>query len=309
MPDTGRPFEQVLHSLKERAKELNCIYRVEEILHADETPLEDLLRLVADALPPGWQYPAHCVPRIRHRDLDVHPPAFVETPWAQSAPIELQGQNVGSVSVYYTQQFPAADEGPFLKDERRLIDTIAARIAQTLLHRELAQVFAAARDAAPTTRENWRAVVDLLRHTDLRLYHRIGRKMLNRLSRGGIEEAKALLARLAEARGNGGTELEDENRPLQRQAQQDMDAVAAETFEIAAEHLSERDLLGSLEAWLQEERVHFLVLALETSGTSLAEIAAAHHERLDGSGYPNGIKGDDQSLQARIIALGDVFDA
>lgn len=39
------------------------------------------------------------------------------------------------------------------------------------------------------------------------------------------------------------------------------------------------------------------------------KIAASHHERLDGSGYPKGVKGDGQSLQARIIALVDVFDA
>ncbi len=34
-----------------------------------------------------------------------------------------------------------------------------------------------------------------------------------------------------------------------------------------------------------------------------------HHERLDGSGYPNGLKGDEISLAAKIIAVADVFDA
>ncbi|MFD1383797.1 HD domain-containing phosphohydrolase [Rhodanobacter aciditrophus] len=40
-----------------------------------------------------------------------------------------------------------------------------------------------------------------------------------------------------------------------------------------------------------------------------AEIALAHHERWDGSGYPNGLAGEDIPLTARIVALADVFDA
>jgi putative two-component system response regulator len=40
-----------------------------------------------------------------------------------------------------------------------------------------------------------------------------------------------------------------------------------------------------------------------------AEIAAAHHERWDGSGYPQGLAGVDIPLAARIVAVADVFDA
>lgn len=42
---------------------------------------------------------------------------------------------------------------------------------------------------------------------------------------------------------------------------------------------------------------------------AVAEIAAQHHERLDGSGYPQGLKGPDILLEARILAVADVFDA
>jgi putative two-component system response regulator len=39
------------------------------------------------------------------------------------------------------------------------------------------------------------------------------------------------------------------------------------------------------------------------------EIAGAHHEKFDGSGYPKGLKGNDIPLSARIVAVADVFDA
>lgn len=40
-----------------------------------------------------------------------------------------------------------------------------------------------------------------------------------------------------------------------------------------------------------------------------AEIALSHHEKFDGTGYPNGLKGDEIPLSARIVALSDVYDA
>jgi putative two-component system response regulator len=39
------------------------------------------------------------------------------------------------------------------------------------------------------------------------------------------------------------------------------------------------------------------------------QIAAAHHERWDGHGYPNGLAGEDIPLCARIVAVADAFDA
>ena len=40
-----------------------------------------------------------------------------------------------------------------------------------------------------------------------------------------------------------------------------------------------------------------------------AEIALCHHEKYDGSGYPHGTKGESIPLEARIVAVADVFDA
>jgi putative nucleotidyltransferase with HDIG domain len=51
-----------------------------------------------------------------------------------------------------------------------------------------------------------------------------------------------------------------------------------------------------------------ILLRLE-SPFAVAEFAAQHHERLDGSGYPHGLKGAEILLEARILAVADVFDA
>jgi HD-GYP domain-containing protein (c-di-GMP phosphodiesterase class II) len=51
------------------------------------------------------------------------------------------------------------------------------------------------------------------------------------------------------------------------------------------------------------------ILSRITAFSELAPIAAAHHERLDGKGYPRGLKGDEIALETRIITTADIFDA
>jgi len=41
----------------------------------------------------------------------------------------------------------------------------------------------------------------------------------------------------------------------------------------------------------------------------MAKFASAHHERLDGNGYPKGLKGDEISIETRIITVCDIFQA
>ena len=51
------------------------------------------------------------------------------------------------------------------------------------------------------------------------------------------------------------------------------------------------------------------ILSRISAFSELAAIAAAHHERLDGKGYPKGLKGDEIALETRIITTADIFDA
>jgi len=51
------------------------------------------------------------------------------------------------------------------------------------------------------------------------------------------------------------------------------------------------------------------ILSRITIFEELAQVAGAHHERLDGKGYPRGLKGDEIALETRIITTADIFDA
>lgn len=80
---------------------------------------------------------------------------------------------------------------------------------------------------------------------------------------------------------------------------------------IPAEILSKPTRLTSLEyQMVQSHAIHgFEVLRKIDSPWPIAEITLHHHERIDGSGYPQGLKGDEILLEARIMAVADVVEA
>ena len=64
MPAPERPANKLLEALQERAKELNCLYRVDEVLSRSEAQEDDVYRDLLEIIPPGWQYPVVCKARI-----------------------------------------------------------------------------------------------------------------------------------------------------------------------------------------------------------------------------------------------------
>jgi len=278
MSSPGGPADTILDALQERAKELTCLYRLNEICNRPQASLDEIFRDVIDILPPGWQYPAECKARITADGAVYEPPGLIGTPWVQAAPIRVQGEVVGSVEVFYVEPMPASDEGPFLKEERKLIDTVAERLAQLLLHRKLLDRIQGRQGAveglpAPP-RGDWWVIIDFLRKTDEHLLMRVSRRMINYLCWNGIAEAQDLLPRFTADRIGGPEEGEGENRPLERRGI-DLGGVADEVFRIASEHLGPHEILSCIQKWIRDEKSGFLVEAVENQGTPLMEIAQA----------------------------------
>lgn len=59
----------------------------------------------------------------------------------------------------------------------------------------------------------------------------------------------------------------------------------------------------------QHPEIGFRILSANKNTTELAFYVLSHHEHLDGSGYPNGIKGKDIPFYSRILSIADAFDA
>jgi PAS domain S-box-containing protein len=127
-----RVAEEVLRQhaqyLVKRVKELHCLYAIFRIVEKPALSLEEILRQTINSIPPAWQYPELTAVRIVAEGKEYATSNFTETTWIQAADIFAFGGRIGTVQVCYLQKKPDVDEGPFLKEERSLINAIAVQL-------------------------------------------------------------------------------------------------------------------------------------------------------------------------------------
>lgn len=116
--------EKLLLILKERIKELTCLYQVSHLIGTSKS-LEIIFNELEANIKPGWQYPDATRVKVHFDNQTYGSPLFDGSPWMISAPIVVSGIQRGTLEVFYTIEKPQAHEGPFLKEERHLIDTLA----------------------------------------------------------------------------------------------------------------------------------------------------------------------------------------
>ncbi len=112
----------------ERVKELKCLYEISKLTAEIDRSQDEVFQQVVDLIPSSWQYPKITCAKITFEGHQYRTANFNETAWKQAAEIRISGIETGTVEVYYLQKRPAADEGPFLKEERDLIEAVARDI-------------------------------------------------------------------------------------------------------------------------------------------------------------------------------------
>jgi PAS domain S-box-containing protein len=120
-------MEQKASQLKERTKELSLFYHLFNLVVRQNISEKDFLRSLTDKIPEAWQYPEFTCVRILYGDKEFTTSNFKPTPWCLSADIVVNQKKAGCVEVYYLKQMPESTEGPFLKEERSLIDSVAIK--------------------------------------------------------------------------------------------------------------------------------------------------------------------------------------
>jgi len=123
-------------ALRERVKELTCLYGIAQVAAKPDTPLDEVFREIAGLLPPAWQYPEVAVARIVVDGRAYATRGFSELAVRQGAEVRVNGLVRGMVEVAYLGAKPEFDEGPFLKEERNLIDAVARQIGAIVERRE-----------------------------------------------------------------------------------------------------------------------------------------------------------------------------
>jgi signal transduction histidine kinase/FixJ family two-component response regulator/PAS domain-containing protein len=123
--------QQLVRDLGERVKELRLLHSASRLLQRarpfDRALLSDLVEL----LPKAWQYPECCEARIGYLGMEVATAGFFESDVRQLKTFSTS-DGTGFVEVMYTQTRAAADEGPFLTEERAALESLTEMLVAYL---------------------------------------------------------------------------------------------------------------------------------------------------------------------------------
>jgi len=125
-------IKQKTLELGERVKELNSLYEISKRAESAELSLGDLLTSCLDIIRSGWMYPEITCVRIKHEETEYKTDNFADTEWSMSSEIIIGARVVGSIEVIYLEEMPENEEGPFLREERHLIDVISIRLSKII---------------------------------------------------------------------------------------------------------------------------------------------------------------------------------
>ncbi len=122
---------QLVRDLGERVKELRLLHAASRLLQRgrpfDRALLTDLIEL----LPQAWQFPECCEARIGYQGIEVATAGFRDF-----GPRQLNtfttSDGTGFVEVMYTEDRPLADEGPFLNEERAVLESLTEMLVAYL---------------------------------------------------------------------------------------------------------------------------------------------------------------------------------
>ncbi|MFW6041131.1 MAG: PEP/pyruvate-binding domain-containing protein, partial [Thermoplasmatota archaeon] len=270
-----------MRELQERVKELNCFYKISEIVQDENLSLDEALKEIVEILPPSWQHTDVACARITVRGKDYKTENFKESQWGQVSNIIVEGEKVGILEVYYLEERPEEDEGPFLLEERKLINAISDLLGKYIREKELKHelekhstgVQGEEKKKKGKEKHDWEVIINLLVKTDPRTLLRITRKMVYYLYRNENKKIINLLNNVCPISEDSSVpQWCGINMPNPKQDLESLKRVQEGVFEIAKESLSPEEISHLFHRWLKEDKARPLLLASQKRGIPLVEI-------------------------------------
>lgn len=122
--DKNQGVNRLIAENRERLKELAAINQTTGIIKEGKS-IEDTLQQICFVLPRAWQYPEFTVARIIFDGDEYLSSGFRLSQWVLTQEFMTIDNRSGRIEVCYVKKFPSLDEGPFLKEERHLIENLA----------------------------------------------------------------------------------------------------------------------------------------------------------------------------------------
>lgn len=245
-----------VQGLQERAKELECVYAVDEVLQDRSLTIPKAMTRLVEIIPGGFSTPDATRIRIRLWDDIYETPGFDGARIGHSEPIRMEGEEVGALAVGYTAQLEA-ETFFILPYEIKMLKTISQRISQLALGQQ--------RDLA--------LLLNILRQIDSDMLLRIGEKLRVYLENTVGDKVRALFTSIGMQ--DGASTYGESNVPLSALPPINAEAFAQKLVEGAARFLPQDTVIRLMDEWIREQRVLAFVKTVDRKDSRVGDILDA----------------------------------
>ncbi|MDL2233436.1 nucleotidyltransferase domain-containing protein [Ruminococcaceae bacterium OttesenSCG-928-L11] len=248
--------------LAERAKELECMYAVDEILQNKSLTLSATMTELVNTIPLGFTASEACRVRIQLWDGIFLASDYCKATSLCNVPIVSEdGEPIGEITAGYIQPLLEA-EAPLLDNEVKLLRAIARRISIR----------------ASGNRRELSLLLDMLRRIDPDMLRRIGEKLRVHLKNTVGARADALFSEIGIPENQTYGEV---NSPTARPPVLDAHVISSRLIQGATAFLPQDAVYTLLSGWIQEERVLALVRTVDSKDASISDILEAVRKYTD----------------------------
>ena len=276
MEDSSDPKGASLDTLKERAKELDCLYQVDEILGNSRLTLTEMFERIVLVLPSGFRFPEVCRVEIAYDNHRYQSADFARSRISDGVDIKAGGKVVGRITVTYIDEVSKTDEGYFLEKEKRLIKTIADRIEQTIFQKSGAFNRRVTFQKRMVFQTSYRCRLDgnnstLTENRPGYASSFAGRWLI--ISAIAGSESRAELCK--QFRFKGVSVAGEVNFPSQMLPLGDLAKISEKAFSIASKHMTDGEISTRLMKWIQETKAYTLIKTIDRIDTSIGDVVEA----------------------------------
>lgn len=128
-----------------RYKQVYCLYAVSKLKGRPGADLETILQGITGLLPQAFQYPDITCARLTCLGAVYISAYFKETEWTMKMPVNVNGKSAGHLEIFYSEERPDCEVGPFLLEEQTLLQVIADQTGETIELKQAEKDLASAR--------------------------------------------------------------------------------------------------------------------------------------------------------------------
>lgn len=248
--------------LVERAKELECLYRIEEAL--SEGSLSDSFQKIISIIPSGFRNSYKCMVTIE-LDGQCYSQTNItgEVDECGSA-IIVNGKNRGYIKVMYSKHTFPEDDIVFLDQEIRLLNTIAKWISEAIAREEDVQKV--------SYRNRWEAILDLLQKTDHEILLYVCEKMLSLLAGISPSIIDKIFQEMNWVKYDIGGEV---NFPLETLPKVDVIRLSRILFDHSAISLTDKQIYDNINLWVYQGKTYELIKIVDKKSSDVKKISQA----------------------------------